>query len=122
MRTLLALALALFAGLASAQTLTPMECSPTRFCYDAAGPGTLLYANDGGAGIVELIDADGTIWMGSGAVGLSIANYALYRQPGGDAVIFVTATWVRWQTKGGSGRGAGYVHNHWALVGGEVVR
>lgn len=124
-KSLILAALVAASSVVSAQTteLVAEGCSDNRFCYDADGEGTMLYATASNGGIVELIFANGTIYMGKGPVDLSITNYAVYRQPANDAVIYVSAQWQTWTTKGsGSGRG-GYVrHVHWALLGGELTQ
>jgi hypothetical protein len=120
-KSLILAALLAVSSLAGAATvpLTPEGCSDNRMCFNADGAGTTVYANPS---LVELILADGTVYLGVAPVGLSIANFPVYRQPGNDAVIYVTASWVTWTTKGsGSGRGGFQVHTHWALTGGELL-
>ncbi len=101
-------------------------CSDNRFCYnvpnDAAIADLTLYATTGNGGVVELIFPDGTYYLGHGTVGLSIANYPVYRQPANDAVIYVSASWMTWTTKGsGSGRGGYATHTHWSLLSGSML-
>ncbi len=124
-RSLFALAALLAVSLgAQAQTtpLTPTGCSANRVCSDVDGDGTTLYANAASAGVVEVILADGTYYLGTGAMGMSVANYPVYRQPGNDKVILVTAQWSTWWTAGsGSGRGGYQRHQHWALLGGSLL-
>ena len=127
-KLLIAAALSLLAGAAGAANVTfdADGCSDNRFCYNVPNDGgfsdLLLYASAANGGIVELMFADGTIYLGHGAVGLSIANYAVYRQPGNDAVIYVSANWLTWTTKGsGSGRGGYATHTHWSLLGGSML-
>jgi hypothetical protein len=101
-------------------------CSDNRFCYsvpnDAAVSDLTLYATASNGGIVELMFPDGMTYLGRGIVGLSIANYPVYRQPANDAVIYVSANWMTWTTKGGgSGRGGYATHTHWSLLGGSMI-
>jgi hypothetical protein len=101
-------------------------CSDGRFCYSLPNDGAIsdltLYATAGNGGIVELMFPDGTYYLGRGSVGLSIANYPVYRQPANDAVIYVSANWMTWTTKGsGSGRGGYATHTHWSLLGGSML-
>ena len=117
--------LACTAGAATA-TLEADSCSDNRFCYNVPNEGgyadLLLYASAASGGVVELLFADGTMWVGRGPLGLSIANYPVYRQPGNDAVIYVSADWMTWTTKGsGSGRGGYAAHTHWSLLGGSLL-
>ena len=127
-KLLIAAALSLLAGAAGAATVTldADACSDKRFCYNVPNDGgfsdLLLYASAANGGIVELMFADGTTYLGHGAVGLSIASYPVYRQPSNDAVIYVSADWITWTTKGsGSGRGGYATHTHWALLGGSML-
>lgn len=122
-KTLIASLLLAASTVASAQTTVPLiaeECTSNRFCYNADGAGTLLYAS--AAGIVEVFMPDGSVYLGRGPVGLSIVSFPVYRQPDNDAVMYVTADWRTWTTKGsGSGRGGYAVHTHWALLGGSLL-
>jgi len=111
---------------ASTATLEADPCSDNRFCYsvpnDSGVSDLLLYASAGNGGLVELIFPDGTVYLGRGLVGLSIAGYPVYRQPANDAVIYVSADWMTWTTKGsGSGRGGYASHTHWSLLGGSLL-
>ncbi len=121
-------ALALLACGAGAATVAfeADPCSDNRFCYNVPNDGglvdLLLYASAANGGVVELMFPDGTYYLGHGAVGLSIANYPVYRQPNNDAVIYVSADWLTWTTKGsGSGRGGYATHTHWSLLGGSMI-
>lgn len=114
---------------ASAQTITldADGCSDNRFCYSVPNDANLqdltLYASPSNGGIVQVTFADGTYYTGHGPVGLSISNYAVYRQPLNDAVLYVSADWITWTTKGsGSGRGGYTRHTHWALTGGSLAQ
>lgn len=125
-----ALLLACTAASADTIPLQESDCSGDHFCYNVDDAGTTLYANSGYGGIVEVFLADGNYYLGRGPVGLSITSYPVYLQPaqngapqGDPAVIWVTATWITWTTKGGgSGRGGYASHQHWALTGGEFVK
>lgn len=120
-RLLLSLALALFSACAAAQIvpLQPTDCSANRICNNVDGYGTTIYAT---TSFVEVILADGTAYFGSAPVGLAIVFFPVYRQPGNDAVIYVTASWMTWTTAGsGSGRGGYQRHVHWELASGSVL-
>jgi len=128
LKPIAAILLASLAGAASAATVTfgPEGCSANRFCSkvpnDAGITDLVLYANAADGGIVELFLPDGSYYIGRGAVGLSVVNYPVYRQPNNDAVIYVSADWTTWVTKGsGSGRGGYASHTHWALLGGSML-
>ena len=127
-KNFVATALSLLACAASASpvTLEADPCSDNRFCYSVPNDGGLsdlmLYASAGSGGVVELLFPDGTVYLGRGPVGLSIASYPVYRQPNNDAVIYVSADWMTWTTKGsGSGRGGYASHTHWSLLGGSLL-
>ncbi len=127
-KLIVASALSLLTGVAGAGTVTlgADGCSDNRFCYnvpnDAGISDLLLYATANYGGIVEVFLPDGTYYLGRGTVGLSIVNYPVYRQPDNDAVIYVSASWTTWTTKGGgSGRGGYASHTHWALLGGSML-
>ncbi len=127
-KLLIASTLSCLACAASAATinLEADPCSDNRFCYnvpnDAGLADLLLYASASSGGVVELIFPDGTTYLGRGPVGLSIASYPVYRLPNNDAVIYVTADWMTWTTKGsGSGRGGYASHTHWSLLGGSLL-
>jgi hypothetical protein len=107
-------------------TLDADACSDNRFCYSVPNDGgytdLLLYANASGSGVVEVQFADGTIWLGTGPVGTTISSYPVYRQPNKDAVMYVTANWMTWTTKGScSGRGGCASHTHWSLLSGSLL-
>lgn len=126
--TIIALAIPLIA-MAATTTLTSEGCSSTRMCSNVDGQGTTLSANSAYGGIVQVFLADGNYYLGRGTVGLSIASYPVYLQPnasvpvnGNPTVMWVTADWITWTTKGsGSGRGGYQVHTHWDLVDGTLV-
>lgn len=125
-KLIIAAAIAILTGTAGAVTLDADGCSDNRFCYNVPNDGgfsdLLLYASAASGGVVEVMFADGTYYLGHGAVGLSITNYLVYRQPNNDAVMYVTANWMTWTTKGsGSGRGGYATHTHWALLGGSLT-
>lgn len=129
------LVMSLTCGLAAAQsglyTLEPSACSDNRFCDTAAvstaNPpaaqfSVIVYASSGYGGIIEVFLPDGTYYLGTGPVGLSVTNYAVYRQPARDKMILVSASWITWVTKGaGSGRGGYASHVHWAFTDGSLL-
>ena len=129
MKKLLAAALALATACAAhgaTVTLDADGCSDNRFCYNVPNDGgyadLTLQASTTGTGVVSLMFPDGTYYVGHGPVALSIVNYPVYRQPNNDAVIYVSAEWKTWTTKGsGSGRGGYAPHTHWALLGGSLL-
>jgi len=131
-RIFVSLFLALAASFASAQavtaTLVAQPCAVTSdFCYnvksDILAPIPLIYMSPAGAGVIMINMPDGSTYQGTGTiVGNAVANYPVYKQPGLDQVIYVTAIWHTETKKGScSGRGGCQTHIFWYLDSGSLL-